>query len=62
MVFGVSEDILHNTGAFDARNSMFNFDPNFRHLAIAVLLASSQFFLARLFFGWHNLRTLGSYP
>ena len=51
VVFCVSQDILHDATSFDARNGMFNLDPNLQHLAIALFLFGTQFLLARLFFG-----------
>ncbi len=51
VIFCVSQNILHDSTAFDPRNGMFNLDADLRYLAIAPFLFGSQFFLARLFFG-----------
>jgi hypothetical protein len=51
VVFRVSQNILHNSTAFDPRNGMFDLDTDLRQFAIALFLFGSQLFLARLFFG-----------
>ena len=51
IVFRVSQNILHDSTAFDPRNGMFNLDPNSRYFAIALFLFGRQFLVARLFFG-----------
>ena len=50
-IFRVSQHIFHNARALDARNGMFDFDTNLRHLAIALFLFGGQLFLTWLFFG-----------
>ena len=51
VVFGISENILHNPGALDARNGMFHSNTNSCDLTIALFLCRGQLFLVRLFFG-----------
>jgi hypothetical protein len=50
-IFGVSQNIFHNSGTLDTRNRMFHSDAHFGDLAIALLLFGSQLLLAWLFFG-----------
>lgn len=40
-VFGVSQNILHDSRPLDTRNSMFDPDTNLRHLAVALFLFGS---------------------
>lgn len=60
IIFGISQHIFHSPRAFDACNGMFHADTNFGYLAVALFVPGSQFFLAWLFFGCNNFRTLGS--
>jgi len=51
VVFGISQNILDNPRALDARNGMFHSHTHACDLAIALLLFGGQLLLARLFLG-----------
>ena len=51
VVLRVSQNIFHDPRTLDTSKGMFNFDTDFGHLTIALLLLGSQLFLVWLFFG-----------
>jgi hypothetical protein len=49
-LFGVPQDIFHDTRALHARECMFHFDPDLCQLSVALLLSGREFASRRLFF------------
>jgi hypothetical protein len=59
---GITKGILDPTGAFDARQSVFDADADTRQGAIVPFVRRGQFLPAGLFFGCWVCLTWGSYP
>ena len=59
---GIAKGILDTTRSFDARDGVFDADPDTRQDTIVPFVARGQFLTAGLFLGCWVCLTRGSYP